>query len=199
MWLACRDWTLPRSGQAPVAVSPWNLSSRAPPAAVQVAEESARKRDWRTTTGSKRKLLRRWCGTRGITVNETSLPFSYTHPGRPGTRKGRNQGMLFSRLVTRLYALRNFNVNHVSAPAARAVGNSFRPVIRPESMPSAEITSYKLAHRDLAARPEATHSPGIPQGGESPPATGPCLRAGQCTEPFPLSAVFTLCKGNCSP
>ncbi len=36
--------------------------------------------------------------------------------------------------------------------------------------------------------------PGTPQGGESPAPTGPSLRAGQRTEPFPLSAVFTLCR-----
>jgi len=49
--------------------------------------------------------------------------------------------MLFSKLVTRLYALRNFNVNHV---AVRAVGVSSRlAVIRQESMPNAEINGYK--------------------------------------------------------
>ena len=50
--------------------------------------------------------------------------------------------MLFSKLVTRLYALRNFNVNHVAALAVGAV--SGWPVIRPESMPNAEINAYKL-------------------------------------------------------
>jgi len=49
--------------------------------------------------------------------------------------------MLFSKLVTRLYALRNFNVNHVAARAVGAV--SGLPVIRPESMPKAEFNACK--------------------------------------------------------
>lgn len=48
-------------------------------------------------------------------------------------------------------------------------------------------------NRDLAAR-LGDSWPGTPQGGESLTATKPCLRAGQCTEPFPLSAVFTLVR-----
>jgi len=53
-------------------------------------------------------------------------------------------------------------------------------------------------YRDLAARLEVTLWPELLRAARAPPATRPCLRAGQCREPFSLSAVFTLCKGNYS-
>ncbi len=69
-------------------ISQLNLSSQEHPVAAKEAGAPVRRVGYRKAIGSKLKLLRWRCGTRGIAVSETSLPFRSPHPKVSGSKQG---------------------------------------------------------------------------------------------------------------